>query len=44
MNFARCTLEEAPLHAPRIAVLNEKNEVVRHDEGDPLPSLRIVKK
>jgi aspartate 1-decarboxylase len=44
MSFARCTLEEAALHAPRIAVLNEKNEVVRHDEGDPLPSLRIVKK
>jgi aspartate 1-decarboxylase len=44
MSFARCTLEEAALHTPRIAVLNEKNEVVRHDEGDPLPSLRIVKK
>jgi aspartate 1-decarboxylase len=44
MSFARCTPEEAALHAPRIAVLNEKNEVVRHDEGDPLPSLRIVKK
>ena len=44
MSFARYTLEEAALHAPRIAVLNEKNEVVRHDEGDPLPSLRIVKK
>jgi aspartate 1-decarboxylase len=44
MNFARYSLDEAAVHAPRIVVLNENNEVVRHDEGDPLPSLRIVKK
>src|SRR5438876_5597461 len=42
MSFARCTPEEAELHAPRIALLNEKNEVVRHEGGDSAPSLRIV--
>src|SRR5437868_9868725 len=42
MSFARCTLEEAELHAPLIAVLNEKNEIVRHEERDSAPSLRIV--
>jgi aspartate 1-decarboxylase len=42
MSFARYTPEEAGKHAPRIAVLNEKNEVVRYDEGDSAPSLRTV--
>src|SRR6059058_4184096 len=42
MSFARYTSEEAELHAPLIAVLNEKNEIVRHEEGDSAPSLRIV--
>jgi len=42
MSFARYTLEEAALHAPRVALLNEKNEVVRYEEGDSAPSLRIV--
>ena len=42
MSFARYTPEEAELHAPLIAVLNEKNEIVRHEEGDSAPSLRIV--
>jgi aspartate 1-decarboxylase len=42
MSFARYTPEEAAKHAPRIALLNEKNEVVRYDEGDSAPSLRIV--
>jgi aspartate 1-decarboxylase len=42
MSFARYKPEEAAKHAPRIALLNEKNEVVRYDEGDPAPSLRIV--
>ena len=42
MSFARYTLEEAELHAPRTELLNEKNEVVRHEEGDSAPSLRIV--
>ena len=42
MSFARYTPEEAGLHAPRIAVLNEKNEVLRYEGGDSAPSLRIV--
>jgi aspartate 1-decarboxylase len=42
MSFARCTPQEAVAHAPRVAVLNEKNEVVRYEGGDPAPSLRIV--
>ena len=42
MNFARYTLDEAVSHAPRIALLNEKNEVVRYEGGDSAPSLRIV--
>jgi aspartate 1-decarboxylase len=44
MSFGRYTLEEATVHAPRIAVLNEKNEVVRYEEGDSAPPLRIVGK
>jgi aspartate 1-decarboxylase len=44
MSFARCTPEEAALHAPRIAVLNEKNEVARYEERDSGPSLRVVGK
>jgi aspartate 1-decarboxylase len=44
MSFARCTLVEAELHAPRIAVLNEKNEVVRYEGRDSAPSLRIIGK
>ena len=42
MSFARCTPQEAVSHAPRVALLNEKNEIVRYDGGDPAPSLRIV--
>jgi len=42
MSFARCTPEESALHAPRIAVLNEKNEVLRYEGGDSAPSLKIV--
>ena len=42
MSFARCTPEEAALHAPRIAVLNEKNEVLRYEGGNSAPSLKIV--
>jgi hypothetical protein len=30
------------LNAPRIAVLNEKNEVLRYEGDDSAPSLRIV--
>jgi aspartate 1-decarboxylase len=42
MNFARYAREEAAAHAPRIALLNDKNEVVRYEGGDSEPSLRIV--
>lgn len=42
MNFACYTPEEAALHAPRVAVLNGKNEIVRYEGGEPAPSLRIV--
>jgi aspartate 1-decarboxylase len=42
MSFARYMLEEAKLPAPRIAVLNEQNEVVRYEDGDSAPSLKIV--
>jgi aspartate 1-decarboxylase len=44
MNFARYTPEEGALHAPRIAVLNEKNEVVRYEEDASASPLRIVGK
>jgi aspartate 1-decarboxylase len=42
MSFGRYTSEEAALHAPRIGVLNEKNEVLRYEGGDSAFSLRIV--
>jgi aspartate 1-decarboxylase len=42
MSFARCTPEEAALHAPRIVVLNEKNEVLRYEGDDSAPPLKIV--
>src|SRR5215468_1127516 len=42
MSFARFTLEEAALRAPRVALLNEKNEVVRYEGTDLEPSLKIV--
>jgi aspartate 1-decarboxylase len=42
MSFALYTPEEAALHAPRIAVLDEKNEVLRYEGGDSALSLRIV--
>jgi len=42
MCFARCTSEEAALHTPRIAVLNEKNEILRYEGNDAAPSLKIV--
>src|SRR6267143_2311047 len=34
MSFARYSLEEAALHTPQMAVLNEKNEVLRYEGGD----------
>jgi aspartate 1-decarboxylase len=42
MSFALYTPEEAALHVPRIAVLDEKNEVLRYEGGDSALSLRIV--
>jgi aspartate 1-decarboxylase len=42
MSFGRYTPEEVALHAPRIAVLNEKNEVLRYEGDDSAPPLRIV--
>ncbi|PYJ23947.1 MAG: aspartate 1-decarboxylase [Verrucomicrobia bacterium] len=41
MSFARYSMQEAALHTPRIAVLTEKNEVLRY-EGDNEPALKIV--
>lgn len=43
MSFARYTPEEAALHAPRIAILNKKNEIVRY-EGDRKPALKVFAK
>jgi aspartate 1-decarboxylase len=42
MSFARVMLKEARLHSPRILVLNEKNEVVRYDEGASARSFKVV--
>ena len=42
MSFARVMREEAALHKPRVLILNEKNEVVRYDEGASARSFKIV--
>ena len=42
MSFARVMREEATLHKPRVVILNEKNEVVRYDEGASARSFKIV--
>ncbi len=42
MSFARLAPEEAAIHRPRILVLDEKNEIVRYDEADSMPSFKIV--
>jgi aspartate 1-decarboxylase len=44
MSFARYTPEEAAVHQPRIAVLNDKNEVVRYEGGNSEPALKVVGK
>jgi aspartate 1-decarboxylase len=44
MSFARYTPEEAAVHQPRIAVLNDKNEIVRYEGGDSEPALKVVGK
>jgi aspartate 1-decarboxylase len=42
MSFARYTSEEAAVHQPRIVVLDEKNRIVRYEEGDSEPSFKVV--
>jgi aspartate 1-decarboxylase len=42
MSFARYTPEEAAVHQPRIAVLDEKNKIVRYEDGDSTPSFKVV--
>jgi aspartate 1-decarboxylase len=42
MSFARYKPEEAAVHQPRILVLDEKNRIVRYEEGDSTPSFKIV--
>jgi aspartate 1-decarboxylase len=42
MSFAGVMSEEAALHKPRILVLNEKNEIVRHDEGGSARSFKVL--
>jgi aspartate 1-decarboxylase len=42
MSFARVMREEAVLHRPRILILNEKNKVVRYDEGVSARSFKLV--
>ena len=42
MSFARWTPEEAATHQPCIVLLNEKNEIIRYDEGGCRRSFKIV--
>ncbi len=42
MGFGRLALGEAAIHRPRILVLDEKNEIVRYEEGDSMPSFKVV--
>jgi aspartate 1-decarboxylase len=42
MSFARYTPKEATVHQPRIVLLDEKNKIVRYDEGDSTPSFKVV--
>ena len=42
MSFARYTPEEAAVHQPRILVLDERNKIVRYEEGDSTPSFKVV--
>ena len=42
MSFARLAPDEATAHKPRILVLNEKNVVVRYDEGASVRSFKVV--
>jgi aspartate 1-decarboxylase len=38
MSFARLTPEEAKTHRPRVALLDERNRVIRCEEGKRAPS------
>jgi aspartate 1-decarboxylase len=42
ISFARLAPEEAAIHRPRILVLDEKNEIVRYEEDDSMPSFKVV--
>jgi aspartate 1-decarboxylase len=42
MNFASYPAAEAVAHKPRVVVLDEKNNVVRHDAGVSGPELKVV--
>lgn len=42
MSFSRYTPEEAAAHQPRILVLDERNKIVRYEEGASTPSLKVV--
>jgi aspartate 1-decarboxylase len=42
MNFASYTAEEADEHAPRVIVLDDKNEVVRAEGGATVSKLQVV--
>jgi aspartate 1-decarboxylase len=43
MSFARYTPEEAAVHQPRIAVLGEKNKIVRYEGGKAEQTLKVVR-
>ena len=42
MSFARLTPAEGAIHRPRVLLLDEKNEIVRYDEGESTPSFKVV--
>ena len=42
MSFARYTPQEVATHRPRFVLLNEKNEVIRYDDGGCRGSFKIV--
>ena len=41
MSFARYRPEEAVCHSPRVAVLNDKNEILRY-QGDSDSAFKVV--
>jgi aspartate 1-decarboxylase len=42
MSFARLPPEEAAMHRQRVIILNEKNEVVRCENCNPEPALKVI--